>query len=174
MDNFELTKIVGGLCSTLLVFLLIHTGANAIIGVGPDVHHGDEHHNAYVIEVEDAGGAVEEEPEEQIDIAALMAEADAAEGEKLFRGCASCHKLEDGANATGPHLFGIIGRNIGGVDGYAYSDALAGKGEAWTYETLQAFIANPKEFAPGTKMTYKGMRDAEDRADLIAYLETNG
>ena len=179
MDSFEWTKIVGALCSTFLVFLLVQTGANAVIGPGPDKHHGghgdDEHHNAYVIEVEDGGhGGGEAEEEETIDIAALMESADAANGEGLFKACQSCHKLEDGANAVGPHLFGLIGRDIGGVGGFAYSDALTGKGEVWTYENLQAFLADPKGWAPGTKMSYRGMRKPEDRADLIAFLEANG
>ena len=176
MDSFEWTKIVGGVCSTFLVFLLIKTGANALIGVGPDAHHGDEeHHNAYVIEVEEGGhGGGEAEEEETVDIAALMAEADVANGEGLYKACQSCHKLESGANAVGPYLFGVVGRDIGGASGYAYSEALAGKGEVWTYENLQAFLADPKGWAPGTKMSYRGMRDPQDRADLIAYLESNG
>ena len=174
MNTMEITKIVGGLCSTLLVFLLVKTGADAIIH-GAEGGHGDEHHNAYVIEVEDAGTEVaEEEPAEEVDIATLMAEADAASGEKVFRACSACHKLEVGANAVGPHLAGIVGRNVGSADGYAYSEALAGMDEIWSYENLSAFLAAPSDWAPGTKMSYRGLKDAEDRADLIAYLETIG
>ena len=173
MNTMEITKIVGGLCGSLLVLLLIQTGADAIMGGGEG--HGDEHEFADVIEVAEEGGeAAEEAPAEEIDFAALYASADAAAGEGLFRACAACHKLEDGANAVGPHLFGVVGRDVAAVGGYAYSDALTGVEGAWEPEQLQAFLAAPGDYAPGTKMAYRGMADATDRANLIAYLESIG
>jgi len=175
MDSFEITKIVGAVCGSLLVFLTVSTAAHSIIGSPAGAGHGDEHHNAYVIEVAegDSGGA-EEDAEPEVDFSEIYASADAAEGEGLFRACGSCHKLEDGANAVGPHLYGVVGRDIAAVDGFAYSDALTSLEGQWTPEELSAFLENPAGYADGTKMSYRGMGDVEDRANLIAYLESTG
>ncbi len=175
MDSFEITKIVGAVCGSLLVLLTINTAAHSIIGSPAEGGHGDEHGNAYVIEVAEAEtGGAEEEAEPEIDFSEVYASADAAEGEGLFRACGSCHKLEDGANAVGPHLYDLVGRDIAAVDGFAYSDALASLEGAWTPEELSAFLENPAGYAAGTKMSYRGMADVEDRANLIAYLDTIG
>ena len=173
MDSFEITKIVGAVCGSLLVFMTINTAAHSIIGVGAEAGHGDEHHNAYVIEVaEEDSGAPEEEAEPEVDFAEVFAAADASAGESLFRACGSCHRLEDGANAVGPHLYDVVGRDIAAVDGFAYSDALTSLEGQWTPEELSHFIENPSGYADGTKMAYRGMADVEDRANLIAYLES--
>ena len=150
----------------------METGANAIVNPSHGGGHGGDHHNAYVIEVEDDSHSAEAEAEPEVDFAEVYASADAAAGEKLWRACKACHKLEDGANAVGPYLLGVVGRDIGGASGFSYSDALAGKGEAWTPENLSGFLENPSAWAAGTKMAYKGMKDVEDRANLIAYLES--
>ncbi|MEM8869497.1 MAG: cytochrome c family protein [Pseudomonadota bacterium] len=169
----ELTKIFGALCGSLLALLLIQTGASAIIGTGEGGHYGD-HENAYVIEVES------DEPEEEatevaeVSFTDVYASADAGAGERLYRACAACHKLEDGANGVGPHLHNIVGRTKGVVDGFAYSDALGGMEGDWSPENLSAFLLKPADYVPGTKMSYNGMRDVEDRANLIAYLESLG
>lgn len=171
MNTMELTKILGAFFGSLLVFLLIRTGVEMIIE-GPEGGEEEEHF-AYAIEVEEAGEAeAEEEEVAEVDFGALMAAADPAAGEKLYRACAACHKLTEGTNAVGPSLYGIVGRATGAADGYSYSAALAEKGENWTPENLSAFLAAPKEWVPGTKMSYRGMADAEDRANLIAYLDS--
>ena len=161
-DTMTLTKVTAGLCGALLVFLLGNYLGSAIYHAGS--HHGEQ---SYVIETgdEDAGEEVVE-----VAFADVYATADAAKGEKLFRQCSACHKLEDGANGTGPHLHALLERTIGAVGEYAYSGALEGHGDNWTAENLNGFIENPKGWAPGTKMSYKGMKKVEDRANLIAYL----
>jgi cytochrome c2 len=106
--------------------------------------------------------------------AAMVASADAGNGERLYRRCQACHKLEDGANGVGPHLYGVVGRDIAGVDGFNYSDALKGLDGAWTLDQLSAWIENPREFAPGNRMGFAGLKDEQDRADLMAYLQTVG
>ena len=103
---------------------------------------------------------------------ALMASADAAEGEKVFRKCSACHKVVDGENAVGPHLYGVVGREIAAVAGFGYSGALADKGGAWTVQELSAFLAKPSGYAPGTTMGFAGLRKPEERADVIAYLDS--
>ena len=164
-DTMTLTKIVGGLCGTFLVFLLGGFFAEFIYHPGG---HGDDHHQAYVIDTGEDGES--EEPEVQVAFADVFAAADAGAGEKLYRQCKACHSVEAGKNGTGPTLFGIVGRAVGASDGYTYSGNLVKVADTWTPETLEAFIENPKAFAPGTKMSYKGMSDVEDRANLIAYL----
>ena len=80
--------------------------------------------------------------------------------------------MNPGQNGLGPYLHGVVGRPIAAADGFSYSDALASLGDAWTPENLSGFLENPRSGAPGTAMAYNGMSDVEDRANLIAYLET--
>ncbi|QLP98664.1 MAG: cytochrome c family protein [Rhodoblastus sp.] len=104
-------------------------------------------------------------------IAERLAKADAAKGEATFKkNCASCHTIESGgANKVGPNLYGVVTRKIASGS-FGYSDGLKGKGGEWTYDNLDHWIANPRAFAAGNKMTFAGDKDAASRADLIAYL----
>jgi len=167
-DTMTLTKIVGGFCGALLVFLMTAWAAESIYHVGAG-GHGDEHAQAYVIDTgaEEGGEAEEEGPAFE----ELYASADPENGAKVFGKCKACHKI-DGSNATGPHLDGVVDRAVDSVPGYAYSGALEAVFDVWTPEHLNTFIENPKGSAPGTKMTFAGIKKAEDRADLIAYLAT--
>jgi cytochrome c len=174
-DTMTMTKAVAGVCGALLVFLLGGWAADGIYAMGAG-GHGEEGEltQAYSIdtgaEEAPAEGGEEAAP---VDVALLMASADAAAGEKVFGKCKSCHKL-DGADGTGPHLNGVVGRNIGAADGFKYGEALAGKtAEVWSPENLFAFLENPKGWAPGTKMSFAGLSKPEDRANVIAYLTAN-
>ena len=166
-DTMTMTKVIGGLCGTWLVFLLGGWLAEEVYHTGG---HGSE--QAYVIEVEDAGGA--EEAVEEVDFAVVMASASAADGEGLWRACRSCHSLESGQNGTGPYLYGVVNRPVGSANGFGYSGALSAVADVWTPEALNGFLESPRSFAPGTAMSYNGMRKVEDRANLIAYLATVG
>ena len=106
------------------------------------------------------------------DFAALVASADLEAGKKIFRKCGACHKLEDGKNGAGPHLYGVVGRDIAGVNGFKYSDALSGIEGEWTADKLGAFITNPRDFAAGNRMSFSGLKDEQDRANLIGYLQS--
>jgi cytochrome c len=97
---------------------------------------------------------------------------DAAKGETLYAQCRACHMLEAGKNGVGPSLHGIIGRPAGQVPGYVYTPANKNSGLTWDEETLFAYLADPRKIVPGTKMAYAGMKDAQSRADVIAYLKT--
>lgn len=166
-DTMTLTKTVGALCGALLVFLLIGWAGEILYHGGS--HGGDHAEQAYVIDTGAEEGG-EEVAEAAVPFAELYAAADAGAGERLFRQCSACHKL-DGTDGTGPHLNGVVDRAKAVVGGYAYSSALAAMAsDAWTPENLDAFLANPKGYVPGTKMTYNGMKSPEDRANLIAYL----
>lgn len=167
-DTMTFTKIVGGVCGAFLIYLMSKWAAESLYHVGGG-GHGEEHASAYVIET---GGSGSEEPEEEVDFAAVMAEADAGAGERVFGKCKACHKL-DGSNATGPHLDGVVDRAIGGVDGFSYSGALQQVGDTWTPENLNDFLANPKGAAPGTTMSFNGLPKVEDRANVIAYIQEN-
>ena len=176
MDTMELTKIVGSICGALLALLLVAWGAETLYHVGGDGHgdgHGGEAKVAYVIEVEEDAGA-DSGDADVVPFADLLAAADIGKGEKVFGKCKACHKLEDGANGTGPHLYAVVDRAIGGIDGYSYSGVLAGLGGAWTVDELNAFLESPKKYAKGTKMSFNGLKKPTDRANLIAYLGTIG
>ncbi|WP_426386581.1 c-type cytochrome [Sphingobium sp. R-21] len=106
----------------------------------------------------------------------LLASADVAAGEKVFAKCAACHTAnQGGANGIGPNLYATVGEGIGqGKGGFAFSDALKSKGGNWTFENLDHWLTSPREFAPGTKMTFAGLGNPVDRANLIAWLNTQG
>jgi cytochrome c len=98
--------------------------------------------------------------------------ADFDNGEAKFALCKSCHTaVRDGANMTGPNLYDVFGRRAGTLPGYEYSDALKVSKIVWSAETIDRWIQNPRGDVPGNKMTYLGMQNPKDRADLIAYLK---
>ena len=97
---------------------------------------------------------------------------DAAAGEKTFMQCAACHVVEPGVNRVGPSLAGIIGRVAGTVEGFNYTDANKNSGITWTPEKLFQYLENPKRVIPGTKMAFAGLPKGQDRADVIAYLQS--
>ena len=124
----------------------------------------------YVIEgVEEEGG------EEGPALATLLAEGDVAAGEKVFSKCQSCHTIDaGGANGIGPNLNATMGKTIAGHAGFAYSDALKAIGGTWTWDQMDAWLKSPKAFASGTKMSFAGLGSAEDRANLMLYLNSMG
>ncbi|MEM8753459.1 MAG: cytochrome c family protein, partial [Pseudomonadota bacterium] len=105
---------------------------------------------------------------------AAEAFGDAAKGEKIFKKCKSCHDVGEGAkDRTGPHLNGVFGRAAAAHDGFDYSKSMKRAGDdglLWTVETLDAYIENPRALVSKTRMAFRGVKDAEDRADLLAYL----
>jgi len=111
-----------------------------------------------------------------ISTASALAEGDAAKGEKVFKKCAACHAVGKGAgHKVGPQLNDVVGRAAGAAEGYRYSKAMiaaGAAGTAWTDEALDAFLAKPKDFLKGTKMSFAGLRKDSERADVIAYLRT--
>ena len=94
---------------------------------------------------------------------------DAESGAEIYQRCIGCHAIA--YNRTGPKHAGLFGRQAGTVEGFAYSSAMRQSGIVWNEDTLDAFLAAPREVVPGTKMTYAGVADADERADLIAYLK---
>lgn len=169
-DTMTMTKLVGGFCGAFLIFLLGGFFAEFIYH---PASHGDDHTQAYMIATgeEDAhgGAAADEVPFEEV-----LAAADASKGEGVFRKCQACHKVEAGVNGTGPTLHGVVGRDVDSIGGFNYSGALTAVADVWTPENLNKFLENPKGFAPGTAMNFSGLGKIEDRANLIAWLQSQG
>ncbi len=166
MNSMTIAKYGGAACVMLLAYLVL----NFIIHDG--LFHPEELETAaYKIETEGEGGgggaAAPTLPE-------LLAAADLGKGEKVFKKCGACHKVEAGANGVGPSLWNVVGRDIGSIEGFAYSGDLSGMDGNWTWDKLDAFITNPKGFAPGTKMGFAGLKKPEDRANVLAYLNQSG
>lgn len=123
------------------------------------------------VEEEAAGGG-----EADLPLPNLLAAADVARGEATFAKCKACHTAnEGGASGIGPNLYGIVGKPIGKhAAGFAYSADLAGHGGTWDFATMDTWLKNPKAFAAGTKMSFAGLPKAEDRANVIVYLNSLG
>ncbi len=122
-------------------------------------------------------GAEEEGGEASGPSLALLLNTGSAEaGAGVFAKCTACHTVGQGeANAIGPNLWGVMGKPIGQhAAGFAYSDALSGKGGEWTFEAMSEWLASPRAFAPGTKMSFAGLSSPEDRANVILYMLANG
>ena len=104
----------------------------------------------------------------------LFASTNAAEGAKIFKKCAACHSItEGGANKIGPALWGVLGRPAASVPGYKYSKAMAAHGKNWSFEEMNGFLTKPKDWIKGTKMSFAGLKKAEDRAAVILYMNEN-
>ena len=126
----------------------------------------------YVIVAEEEGAVADSGPS----LAELLAVADPAAGEQVFARCSTCHTVEQGgANGIGPNLYGIMGLPIGNhAPGFGYSAALSGHGGNWTWENMDAWLTSPRAFADGTSMSFAGLGNPEDRANLMAYLNAMG
>ncbi len=155
----------------VLIAAWVIWGSNQI---GNMLVHADElNENAYKIEVADAAPAEGAASEEKVEVSAisLLASASAGDGEKVFKKCQACHSIEKGGpNKVGPNLYNSVGGKQAAHDGFSYSDALAGIGKNWTYEELDSFLKSPKDYAPGTKMTFAGLKKPSDRAEVILYM----
>ena len=116
------------------------------------------------------GGAAAAGPPMEV----LMASADVAKGEAIFKKCVACHTIAaGGADGIGPNLHGVVGRPIAS-GAHAYSDALKGVGGTWSFEALNSWLANPKKFVAGNKMTFAGLGNPEERAAVLVYLNSQG
>lgn len=182
MGDLTFNKILGSALAVALVIIGLATLSHSLFA--PDTHgHGYEDEDkslneriaatyAYYVEVEDGGSAGAVEEEEVFDLGLALASADVSRGERSFQAkCQSCHQIQkDGANATGPLLWNTIGEPKASHDGFNYSGALADMGGEWTYQNMNDWLYAPSQYAPGTSMSFAGLRRDDERANVIAYM----
>lgn len=171
MDSFELNKIMGAVLGTLLFVMGAGFVAEAIY------HPIEDRGPGYALpepEVVAGGEAVAAAPE--VPVAVLLATASVKRGQAAVRKCQSCHNFGEGEpNKQGPHLYDVVGRPEGSIADFAYSEGLLAHnaaGDTWTYDNLNLFLTKPSAYVPGTKMNFAGIRTAEERADILSYLQT--
>ena len=170
--SMETNKIFGAILLALLIGTLSGFIAEVLVHPRMPAQPG------YVIAVpEGAGKADTAAPAggggEPAAVGPLLAKADAGAGQTAAKACAACHSFNKGEAAkVGPNLYGIVGGPKAHQQGFAYSDAIAKKGGNWDYEELNKFLHDPKGYAPGTKMTFAGVKKDQERANIIAYLRS--
>ena len=171
MSGLEVNKIIASFIIAIIIIGIISFLGNLII----DQNTSELAENAYIIEID--------ESEESMDVASLdnskinepismlLASASSEKGEKLFKKCSACHTYKkDGAGKVGPNLWDIVNRAKADVVGFNYSKDLAEFGGKWGFEELNQFLYKPKEYIPGTKMNFSGLKKIEDRANLVLFL----
>lgn len=169
MDSFEMNKIMGAILGTCLGVLSLNIAANAVF------HPVQPKEPGYKIDVPEKPKAGDKAaPEKEVPIEQLLASADVGRGKSTANQCVACHTFEKGGKQlVGPNLYGLIGRQKASVASFNYSAALKKHaGKPWTVEELNDFIRDPKAVVPGTTMTFSGISRANQRADLIAFLNS--
>lgn len=168
MSDLEFNKAFAGLLIGGIVAMSAGMLSDALFHVEPPEKA------AYVVELDAGTVSATATKEEEVlpEISPLLASADLAKGEKLAKQkCGACHNfVKGGPNGTGPNLWGIVNHDIAAHEGFSYSNAVASLEGNWTYEHLNGFLHKPKKYAPGTKMTFIGLKKEQDRANLIAWL----
>lgn len=167
MDSFEWNKIAAAVLIAVLVFTVVRIAADEIF------------HKPHVpvagMEKQEAAAEPEQAEPEQPSLAELLAAGSASRGESAFRKCQACHVAAEGApHRIGPNLWDVVGGSIPHTSDFSYSSAMQEHDGTWDYQTLDRFLANPAKEVPGTKMTFAGIRDAQERANVILYLREQG
>ena len=176
MGDLFWNKVAGAVLAVGLLILGLQTLSHVLV----ESDGADLETMAYPIDLEAIGAAsASAEPEEPAgppDFGALLASADISAGERVARRCTSCHSFEEGGrNGTGPALYGVMGRDVGEVDGFRYSNAMleyAEGGTEWMYQNMYDYLENPGGYVPGTAMSFAGLRDQQDRINVIAYMRS--
>jgi len=168
MDSFELNKILGAILGTCLFVVALNIAAGAMFSAPKPAKPGYE--IAVAEQPATAGGAA---PAQEEPIEKLLASATPEKGENAAKKCQACHTFNKGEpNRVGPNLYGVVGRDKASVQGFNYSAALKAKGGKWTLEELNAFLANPRGYVPGTSMSFAGLPRGSERADIIVFLNS--
>jgi len=168
MDSFEINKILGALLGTCLVLVAVHIAAGAIFTEEAPAKPGYE-----IAVKETTEGTTAPAAPAEVPIATALASASAERGAQVAKQCLACHNVQEGQGPkVGPDLYGVVDRPIASVSGFNYSAALKGKHGKWDFDMLNDWLTKPSSFAPGTAMTFAGLSNVKQRADLIAYLDS--
>jgi cytochrome c len=168
-SSLEVNKVL----AAILTAGIIASSAGVISRIVYRPHIPEESAYAIAVATTEDGGEAAGAAEPAVSLAALLTDGSVEEGQVVAKKCVACHSFEEGgANKIGPALWGVVGRDIASVAGFAYSDALASQEGAWDYEKLSHFLADPKGWAPGTKMAFVGLKKHQDLADAILYLRS--
>jgi cytochrome c len=172
-DELGFNKIAGAVLATGLAIFGLGELSNIIFEYQPPAKAG----YAIAIAAQDTGGPAVA-PELPIDWGTELPKADVAAGKVVATKCQACHNLDQGGpNMTGPNLYGVLGRQPGTHPGFAYSDAMKAFGQShpvWDYAHINDFITGPQNYLDGTKMTFVGLKQRQDRINVLAYLHTLG
>jgi cytochrome c len=166
--DIEVNKFLGAIFGTCLFIVGVKVIAEGVFAPHKPAVPG---YDLPAPEETAAAGAAAPAPAEPLPV--LLAKADTGRGQSAAKKCGACHTFESGgANKVGPNLYGVVGRPVASHPGFNYSAALKGKGGNWTFDDLNGFITNPKGYAPGTTMAFAGLAQAQERADILAYLRS--
>jgi cytochrome c len=169
MNSFEINKILGAVLGTCLFLLAVHIASGAIFN--PPVPAKPGYEVAVKEEKPGEQGAAPKAPAVPFDT--LLASASAEHGAQVAKQCQICHNFQEGQGPkVGPDLYGVLGRPVASVPGFNYSAALKAKGGTWTFDALDKWLLDPRADVPGTAMTFAGISNDKQRADVIAYLDT--
>jgi cytochrome c len=174
--GFEINKIAGAVFLAGIIAMVAGLTAEGLYK-GSISEHEEEIKRGYTIEgaaSETAEGGEAPKEVKPVDILPLLAKADVKAGEAVVKKCASCHTFDKGGkNGVGPNQWNLVGNHFAHNDSYSYSAALTGaKDKKWGFQELSDFLAAPKKYLPGNKMSFAGVSNPQDRANLIAYLNT--
>ena len=170
MYGFEFNKFLASLIVAIIVFVIIGFLGNLIVDVNDD-QNLETAYKIDVPEIDQSSNETSSANDTVESISLLLASASITDGEKVFKKCGTCHTYsKDGQSKVGPNLWNIINNSKASVSGFAYSNALKNSGGIWSYEELNAFLYKPKDYLPGTKMNFSGLKKANDRANLILWL----
>ena len=168
MHSGELNKYLGALLGTCLILMAVHLASGAIFFTPAPAKPGYE---VAVKEAQPAGGEAAKPAEQPIET--LLGSASAEHGATLAKQCAICHNFKEGQGPkVGPDLYNVVGRKIASVAGFNYSSALKAVNGTWTFDELNKWLTDPRAMVPGTAMTFAGLPNEKQRADIIAYLDT--
>jgi cytochrome c len=169
MDSFELNKILGAVLGTCLILLSLNIASGALFSA----HNPEKAGYEITAKEEPAAGAAAEKPAPEVPLPVRFASADLGRGENQAKKCAACHTFGKGeANRVGPNLWNVVGRPKHSEAGFNYTAAMKSQQGNWTPDDLDKYLTNPRGVVPGTAMTFAGLPRGQDRADVIAFLNS--